>query len=400
MLQFGIHYSRGTGDMTNQQEQATTDQAALFSGVPQYENFARIQHVNPVTSMTPAEQPFEFPEGAKQSLPTTYQFEGDVRNVHALLGATHTSALLVLKQGSVCFEEYWLTGGRDVQWISMSVAKSFVSALVGIALAEGSIRSIEDAIDQYVPGLKDSAYRGVRIKDVLQMSSGVRWNEDFSDHNSEIYRLSEAAVPGGSVDQFMASLQRASEPGTRCVYSSADTQALGMLVAEATGRSLTEYMQEKLYSPLGMESPGHWITDSLGRELAYVGLLMTARDFAKFGELYRKGGLWQDQQIVPREYVDESIRVDGDHVQPGGPIVGDHVFGPGYGYQWWLPAGGGGDYSAIGVYNQYIYVDPKRDTVIVKLSANPAYGTTTRESDNKDLENIAVLQAISQHSEL
>ena len=100
---------------------------------------------------------------------------------------------------------------------------------------------------------------------------------------------------------------------------------------------------------------------------------------------------------VPAAYVEASLQADGPHVQPGGPTVGDHVFGPGYGYQWWLPAGDFGDYSAIGVYNQYIYVDPNRDTVIVKLSANPAYGTTTREEDNKDLENLSALRAISQH---
>jgi len=358
-----------------------------------------VQHTSPVTILSPSEQPFEFPDGVRMALPTTYEFEGDVRNIHALLGATHTSALLVLKEGTVRFEEYWLTGGRDVQWISMSVAKSFVSALVGIAVADGSIRSLEDPIEQYVPALSGSAYEGVRIKDVLQMSSGVRFNEDYSDHDSEIYRLSEAVGPGGSVDAFMMTLQRESEPGTRCVYSSADTQALGMLVADATGRSLTDYMQEKLYSPLGMESRGYWITDSAGRELAYVGLLMTARDFAKLGELYRNGGIWQGEQIVPGEYVEDSIRADADHLKPGGPIVGDHAFGLGYGYQWWLPDGNQGEFSAIGVYNQYIYVDPARDTVIVKLSANPAYGTTTRESDNKDLENIAVLQAISQHTD-
>ena len=383
--------------MTN--KPANTEEPTVFSGVPQYEKFARVQHTSPVSLLSPSEKPFEFPDGSRISLPTTYEFNGDVRNVHALLGATHTSALLVLKQGSVRFEEYWLTGGRDVQWISMSVAKSFVSALVGIALSEGAIRSLEDPIHQYVASLAGSAYDGVRIKDVLQMSSGVRWNEDYSDHDSEIYQLTAAVGPGGSVDTFMTTLQREFEPGTRCVYNSADTQALGMLVADATGRSLTDYMQEKLYSPLGMESRGYWLTDSVGRELAYVGLLMTARDFAKLGELYRNGGVWQDQQIVPREYVSASIRADGDHVQPGGPIVGDHSFDLGYGYQWWLPAGDRGDYSAIGVYNQYIYVDPMRDTVIVKLSANPAYGTTTRESDNKDLENIAVLQAISQHIE-
>ncbi len=371
------------------------DQAALFSGSPQYEFFAQAKHLLPVTSITPAAVPFDFPAGPPELLPNTFEFEGETRNVHALLGATHTSALLVLRQGRVCFEQYWLTGGREVQWISMSVAKSIVSMLVGIALGDGRIRSLADPISQYAPELEGSAYAGVRIKDVLQMSSGVRWNEDYSDHSAEISRLSEASGPGGSVDQFMQGLQREREPGTLCVYKSADTQALAMLVAGATGKSLTDYLQEKLYTPLGMESEGHWLTDGHGRELAYAGLLMTARDYAKFGELYRNGGVWQGRQIVPEDYVRDSVRADAPHVQPGGPIVADHVFGPGYGFQWWLPAGEGSDYSAIGVYNQFIYVDPARETVIVKLSANPAYGTSTREADNRDLENIAALQAIS-----
>ena len=378
---------------------AVTDEMQLFSGVPQYERFACMQEHGAVASMLPSKQPFEFSEGPRMSLPTTYEFEGDTRNVHSLLGATHTSALLVVKNGEVRFEQYWLTGGREVQWISMSVAKSFVSALVGIALLEDLIASIEEPIDKYATGLKGSAYEGVRIKDVLQMSSGARWNEDYSDKDSEIYRLSEATAPGGSFDRFMASMPQETKPGTRCMYNSADTQALGMLIAGATGVSLTEYMQEKLYTPLGMESPGYWLIDSVGREMAYAGLLMTARDFAKLGELYRNAGRWQGQQIVPGEYVSASVRADAPHLEPGGPIVGDHSFGLGYGYQWWLPAGELGDYSAIGVYNQYIYVDPSRSTVIVKLSANPAYGTTTREQDNKDLENIAALQAISQHCE-
>ena len=378
-------------------DQTAIERTALFSGVPQYENFSQMQHINAVKTMAPSEQPFEFPDGARIELPTTYEVNGETRNVHALLGATHTSALLVLKQGEVRFEQYWLSGGREIQWISMSVAKSFVSALVGIALSEGLIRSIEDPINHYAPGLDGSAYEGVRIKDVLQMSSGARWNEDYSDSESEIFRLSEATSATGSFANFMASMPGEKEPGTRCMYNSADTQALGMLIAGATGSSLTEYMQAKLYGPLGMESPGYWVTDSVGCEMAYAGLLMTARDFAKLGELYRNHGSWQGQQVVPAAYVEASVQADGPHVQPGGPIVGDHVFGPGYGYQWWLPAGDLGDYSAIGVYNQYIYVDPSRDTVIVKLSANPAYGTTTREEDNKDLENLSALRAISQH---
>jgi CubicO group peptidase (beta-lactamase class C family) len=143
-------------------------------------------------------------------------------------------------------------------------------------------------------------------------------------------------------------------------------------------------MQTRLCEPLGMEATGYWIVDSLGREMAYAGLLLTARDFARIGELYRNGGLWQGRRVVPADYVAASITADAPHLQPGAPWVGDHVFGPGYGYQWWLPAGGQGDFSAIGVCNQYVYVDPARGTVIVKLSANPAYGTSTSEATNRD----------------
>ena len=372
-----------------------TDNLRIFTGEPQYENFARMQQLNAVREMKPARLPFPFPEGPKISLPTTYTFDGKIRNVHSLLGATHTSALLVLKDGVVRYEQYWLTGGRNVQWMSMSVAKSFVSALVGVALSEGAIGSLQDPIDRYVPKLAGSAYEGVSIKDVLQMSSGARWNEDYSDPTSEIFGLSAAMGPGGSLDDFIATIVRATTPGTLCMYNSADTQALAMLVAGATGRTLADYMHEKLCEPLGMESPGYWITDSVGREMAFAGLLLTARDFARLGELYRNGGRWDSRQVVPSAYVAASIKADAPHLMPGKPMVGDHALGPGYGYQWWLPDGNLGEFSGIGVYNQYVYVDPSRGVVIVKLSANPAYGTTSLEENNKDNENIAALRAIS-----
>lgn len=365
----------------------------LFSGEPQYERFSRMQMISPVSELKASQQPFQFSDGSRIDLPTTYTFDGRQGNLHSLLGATHTSALLVLKDGVVRYEQYWLTGGRNVQWVSMSVAKSFTSALVGIALSDGSIKSLQDPIDRYVPKLAGSAFEGVSIKDVLQMSSGARWNEDYSDPTAEIHGLTTALGPGGSSDEFVSRMVRQTTPGTVCVYSSGDTQALGMLIAGATGRSITHYMQETLYEPLGMESPGYWILDSMGREMAYGGVLMTARDFAKLGELYRNGGNWNGRQVVPPEYVAASVKADAPHLMPGG-VEGALAADLGYGYQWWLPEGDRGDFTAMGVYNQFIYVDSSRGVVIVKLSANPAYGTSQSEEDNKDSENIAALQAI------
>jgi CubicO group peptidase (beta-lactamase class C family) len=174
-----------------------------------------------------------------------------------------------------------------VQWISWSVAKSFVSALVGIAVVAGP-HPLDRRPDQRLrPGRAGSAYDGVSIKDVLQMSSGARWHEDYSDRTSDVARLGAAMAPGGSLDRFVATAVPESPAGTVCQYNSTDTQALGTLLVRATGRSITDYMQEHLYEPLGMESDGYWLLDATGREMAFGGVNLTARDFAKLGELYR-----------------------------------------------------------------------------------------------------------------
>ncbi|MEU6230640.1 serine hydrolase [Streptomyces sp. NPDC047042] len=373
----------------------TMAELGLFSGVPQYENFSRIKDLLATRAMAPSSNPLTWPQGGAIALPETYTFAGESRSAEQFLKETDTGALLVLIDGVVRYERYLLTGGPEVQWLSMSVAKSFVSALVGIAVDEGHIASIDDAISSYVPVRPGSAYDGVSIRRVLQMSSGARWNEDYSDPESDIWRLGAAMAGIGTLDDFVATAVAESEPGTVCRYNSGDTQVLGALVARATGRSLGEYMQEKLCEPLGMESTGYWIVDSASREMAFAGLNLTARDFARIGELYRNGGVWQGKQVVPAQWVSDSVTVAAEHLQAGRPWVGGHTFDLGYGYQWWLPAGDRGEFSAIGVYNQFVYVDPASRTTIVKLSANPRYGTSEEEADNRDLETVAFLRAIA-----
>ena len=163
----------------------------------------------------------------------------------------------------------------------------------------------------------------------------------------------------------------------------------------ATNRSVSAYMSEKLIEPLGMTSPSAWLVDGTGREAAYFGLNMTARDFAKLGELYRCGGVWQGRQIVPADYVEGSLNVTSPHTSPGQVWVSDHQWDLGYGFQWWLPQVDPGEFSAIGIYNQLVYVHPPTGSVIVKLSANRTYGLSTDETTNRDLENVAFLRAIA-----
>jgi CubicO group peptidase (beta-lactamase class C family) len=373
------------------------DQLALFSGAPQHQNFGRFKDMAPTSAMAASQKPFAFPIGKTIDLPKHYSFEGPTKSVEDFFTETDTTALLVLKDGQLVMERYALTGGPDVHWISWSVSKSFVSALVGIALHEGHIRSIEDPISDYIPVPKGSAYHGVSIQNVLQMSSGARWNEDYSDPSCDVFRLAAAMGGAMSLEEFVAGMATESPPGTVCRYNSGETQALGMLLAYATKRTLSDYMQEKLFEPLGMNAAGYWLVDKTGKEMAFAGLNLIARDFIKIGELYRNDGVWNGQQVVPSAWVKASITADAPHLAPGKPWLSDHTLPFGYGYQWWLPAGQNGEFTALGIYNQVVYGDRSKGVVIYKQSANRTYGTSKDEATNREIETIEFVRAIARH---
>ncbi|GAA2059039.1 serine hydrolase domain-containing protein [Williamsia deligens] len=384
--------------VVNRSRPASLAEAGLFTGAPQHETFARIDELTPVRRMPASSTPRRWPEGPRVNLPATYDFGGMQRSTEKFLSDTDTSALLVVVDGVVRYERYLLTGGPTVRWLSMSVAKSFISALVGIAIQEGHIAGTSDPISDHVPVQPGSAYDGVSILDVLQMSSGARWNEDYNDPQSDVHQLTGAMMgKRGGLDGFVARMVTQSAPQTVCRYNSGETQILGALIAKATGRTVADYMTEKLVEPLGFESPGFWVTDMRGTEMSYGGLNLTARDFARLGELYRNNGVWDGRSIIDPQWIRESTTIDGAIREAGRPIVGGHEIDFGYGYQWWIPAGHRGDYCAIGVYNQLIYVDPNTRTTIVKLSANRAYGTSTEETTNRDVENVEFLRAIARH---
>lgn len=369
----------------------------LFTGAPQHENFCRMRELVDTRPMAPSTTPRTWPAGAPADLPRTFEFMGSTLSADELLAATDTAALLVVKDGVIRHEQYALSGGQHVNWLSMSVAKSFISALVGIALDEGLIGDIEEPISKYVPVEPGSAYDGIAIRSVLQMSSGARWNEDYHDPESDVARMAAATsgIGGTSHATVVATMPREYPPDTVCRYNSADTQALAMLLRHATGQSIAAYMQAKLVEPLGLTDPGYWVIDPAGIEMGYAGLNLTARDYAAFGELYRNGGAWNGRQIVPADWVRVSTRSTAEHTAPGRPVIAGMRLPQGYGYQWWLPEGDRGDFMAIGVYNQYVYVDPASAVTIVKLSANRAYGTAPDMSANKDAECMEYLRAIA-----
>ena len=380
----------GSAAYFQQEIQRVSFATSLFSGAEQYDNFYRIAELFPVTTMTAAPDPEGFAQGSKIQLPESFDYSGKPRNVQQFIEETDTAGLLVLHNRQIVFEDYYLTGGEDVVWLSMSVAKSFISAAIGIAVDEGRI-DIHKPLDYYVPSLKGSAYGGARVQDVLYMASGASWNEDYSDPLSDINRLGRVIAMGGSADEFVASSEREFEPGTINRYNSTDTQALGMLLSRATGRTVTEYLTEKLWHPLGMENDAYWIIDDHNVEMAFFGLNATARDYAKLGELYRQKGKWGEQQIISEAWVTASTT-------PAAPphSSGDQTSLPtGYGYQWWIPESDEGEFVAIGVYNQFIYVNTARNLVIVKLSAYSDYATSLDESAYREMESIEFFRSIA-----
>ena len=365
---------------------------SLFSGSEQSQYFGRITEMFPISTLEKSDSPLVFKNAPLVDLPATFAFNGNQIDVEKYLSRSDTSALLILQDGEITYENYWLTGRKDQPWLSMSVSKSFISALIGIAIDQGYIRSVEDDVTDYVSSLKQSSYDGVRIKDILQMSSGASWNENYSDPNADIFRSAEIMAIGGSLDDLAASLKKDFLPGSFNRYNSTDTQVLGMLLRDATGMPVTEYMQKMLWDPIGAEYNGYWVLDSENMEMAYGGLNATARDYAKIGELYRLRGKLNGKQIVPSSWVEDSLLTDAPHLMPGENPLSDYPMG--YGYQWWIPDLSG-DFLAIGVYNQFIYISPKNNLVVVKLSANSAYGTSEEVSTLSEFEAIEFFKSIA-----
>jgi len=354
-------------------------------------NFINIDKIFSVSEPIPAsDNPYTFPR-RDFVLPETFFFDGEQRLLSKELEHYKTDGLIVLHNGNLLYENYWNNNSANSKHIAFSVTKSFVSALVGIALDEGLIDNIEDPITKYLPDFNGTGYEGVRIKDILQMSSGVDFNEDYADPKSDINRFGRATARGSSFRDFAKSLERGREPGTYHHYVSIDTQVLGFLLAEVTGMPLKEYLYKKIWNKIGMEDDAFFIVDNNGVEMALGGLNATLRDYAKFGELYLNRGKWNGEQVVPASWVDASHTTDGPHLKPGESELSSSPWG--YGLQWWVPGFPDTDYTASGVYNQYIYIDPLTNVVIAKTSSNHRY---TSEKEYSKAVHVAMFRAIAE----
>jgi CubicO group peptidase (beta-lactamase class C family) len=292
-------------------------------------------------------------------------------DLDAYMAGQRSAALLILHDGKVRFERYGLGFDSGGRWTSFSVAKSITSTLVGAALRDGHIRSMDDKVTDYIPQMKGSAYDEVSIRQLLTMTSGVRWNEDYGDPNSDVARFNNHQPEQGvdALVSYLRRLPREAPAGTRWNYSTGETNLVGILVSQATKKPLSMYLSEKIWVPAGMEQQATWILSKTGQEISGCCIQAATRDFARFGLFIVNGARVGGQGIVPDGWLAEATTRRADISQPG----------RGYGYQWWTYADG--SFAARGIFGQGIFIDPKR-RIVIASNANWAGGARDAAADS------------------
>ena len=331
------------------------------------------------STMAPSATPLPLPAGRPLTIP----------GVDAYLAKQRAAGIVILEDGKVRFERYGLGFDASGRWTSFSVAKSFTSTLVGAAIQDGYIKSLDDKVSQYIPGLRGSAYDDVSIRQLLTMSSGVQWNEDYEDPNSDVARFNNARPEPGmdATVSYMRRLPRAHPPGAVWHYNTGETNLIGVLVSSATKKPLAQYLQEKVWQPAGMEAQGTWLLGASGHEIAGCCIQAATRDFARFGLFVLANGKVGDKQIVPADWFAQATTRQKDIGQPG----------RGYGFQWWTYDDG--SVAAQGIFGQGIFIDPRRKLVIAS-NANWTRATkgpepAAREAFYKQVQALIDAEAAS-----
>lgn len=314
--------------------------------------FRDMESLFPGLEVAPASKPRRLPPGEPLSAEA-------MQGLYGLMAKTNAVGAMVLQGGKVRFEHYADGFGPEQRWTSFSVAKSFTSTLLGAAIADGYIASLDTPVTDIVPELAGTAYDGVSIGQVATMTSGVRWNEDYTDPDSDVARM--LAIPPAEGESqavtYARTLTREAPPGQKWVYKTLETNLLGLIVEKATGQSLAQYAATKIVEPAGFAGPLFWMQDVTGGNIGGCCLSLRLSDYARFGQFVLEGG----KGVVPQ----------GWFLEAGAPVVdfGAQEDGFGYGYQWWTYPGG--SFGAQGIFGQGVTIVPEHDLVIAYVSNWP-----------------------------
>jgi len=311
-------------------------------------------------------------------------------DIDAFMARQNSAALVVLHNGAIRFEAYGLNQTAESRWTSFSVAKSITSTLVGVALAQGHIESLDDTVSTYVSGLQGSAYDDVTIRQLLTMTSGVAWDEDYSDPNSDVARFNDVERVAGepAIVTYLRNLPRAHPPGEVYNYSTGETNLVGLLVEAATGVPLNQYLSDQIWQPYGMTSDASWVTAESGEPISGCCLQATARDFARFGQFILDRGRIGDISILPEGWLDAATQTQ---------VQTDRSTSSDYGFQWWTRDDG--SFTANGIFGQFIFIDPARQLVIAgNASWQDARGIIADQSADRTAFYSAMQAAIDEET--
>ena len=325
-------------------------------------NFRNIDHIFTTHTIRRGGHVRALPRAAVQIDPVVVQSDGPAVSVEQLMEAERITGVIAVKDGEIVLERYAFGRGPDDPWISMSVAKSVTATLIGAAVKDGLIASIDDPVVRYIPELKGTAFDGVTIRHLMTMSSGVRWKEDYVDLTSDVALAGGEEMVGGvpPLVAYAKRLEREAKPGTRRKYQTIDADMLGIVLSRALkDRSLADYISEKIWQPFGMEADASWIVDKAGIERGGCCLSITLRDYARLGMFMDEAAQAGPVDVLPEGWIQQAWT-------PQPPEPTKYIVG--FGYYWQIRQDGG--YEAVGAYGQSVTIYPKEHLVIAVNSAS------------------------------
>lgn len=353
------------------------------------ETFQRMGEILPSATIAATDpQPLARGDAA---LPQTYVHNGEERSLADYFARARVTGFAVLKDGVIVNEAYFHGAGADTTHTSWSVAKSFVATLIAQALHEGRIDSLDDPAAKYAPQFDGTDYGDTSLRDLLMMSAGMDFQEEYSpERESDVRPLFfNAFIMRRDVDSMVAGIERNREPGRDQHYTSPNSHVLAAVARGVYGEALADIVQDKLWGPLGMTHDASWLTNTPGADgqaIGYCCLQATTTDFARLGELYRLDGVWNGARMLPEGWAETATTPNAPWQEPGATPYD----GRGYALHFWVPEGYNGEFFAAGVYGQYIWVDSLRGVVIAQNAGDPEWGPISHES-------YAVFRAIAEH---
>lgn len=365
----------------------------LWSPCQQVVGYRHVDRLFATRSFKAGPQPRTLPRGP--ALHTRYIFEGRSHSIDDFMQRNNSAGLLVLHRGQVRLERYALDLQPHQRWSTMSTVKSMTAMLVGAAVHEGAISSVDDPVERYLPTMAGTAYAGVTVRHLLTMSSGVRWSEDYTDRQSDVNRYSKSLadkVPGG-VMRLLRELSRAHAPGSTWAYNTGDTYLLGALLSAAVGMPLAHYMATRLWQPFGMEFDGYYTLESdEGQEIGGSRAGMALRDVGRFALFVLEDGTAAGRRVLPEGWIDQvasrAFDIPRQLSSPSRRALGL----TGYGYSWWLRDDSA--LMALGHAGQRIFIDRRADFALVSLAVYPEPGYVSPADHDRDAELAALIAAL------